>query len=262
MNKLKWGFIGTGNLVASLIHGGSEYFKKHNVLLYNPTTSKAEKLKDVCDGEVVLNLSDLKNCDIIVLGFKPQQFMTIHQDLKNAIGDKAVVISLLAAKDLQEIKNIFPKAGRVMTNTSCHYQKGISIFYAPNWENKMKNEIKNAFAQFSYVHEVDDEKKLDYLTLIIGSGPAIFFEFINYFENFIIKNGFDKNTSKELLLNLLAGVHAQLEHSPKEIADLIAQVTSKGGVTIEALKTMRENHIDQIMEKSIDNGLKRLGQLK
>jgi pyrroline-5-carboxylate reductase len=82
---------------------------------------------------------------------------------------------------------------------------------------------------------VDDEKKLDMVTAVSGSGPAYVFMFIEALIDGAVAVGLPRPTAEELALQTVYGSALYAQESPRSAADLRAMVTSPAGTTAAGL---------------------------
>jgi pyrroline-5-carboxylate reductase len=102
------------------------------------------------------------------------------------------------------------------------------------------------------------EKELEELTLLTGSGPALFYEFAK-----TLASSFTSLTDsdrEQLVKAVLQGSAASLNETSLE--SMIDAVTSKGGVTIAVLEEWRKKGLSDVLAGGVKNGMKRTEELK
>ena len=99
--------------------------------------------------------------------------------------------------------------------------------------------------------EVNQEKKIDFFTVMFGGGPAYIFSILEIFNEIIKNNGFSEKESL-LLLTLVEGVEKRIKKDSFNFKLSINQVASKGGTTEEALKVFsKKNILSSLINKAI-----------
>src|SRR5690606_5757630 len=93
------------------------------------------------------------------------------------------------------------------------------------------------------------------------SGPAYVFLFLKTLVDKLISWGIDEKSAKEMTINMFLGSVHMLNHSSEDISKLISQVTSKGGITIEAIRIYEENKLDLISSVALEAALNRSNEL-
>ena len=102
------------------------------------------------------------------------------------------------------------------------------------------------------------ENELEELTLLTGSGPALFYEFAK-----TLAGSFSSLTDserEEMVRAVLRGSAASVGN--ESLTQMIGDVTSKGGVTIAVLDEWRKSGLGQVLKSGIDAGVKRTEELK
>ena len=111
-------------------------------------------------------------------------------------------------------------------------------------------------------YEIKNEKLLDTVTAISGSGPAYFFLFLYVFESIANDLGFSKKYSRKLVFDTIEGAF-ELAKKEKNIRKLISSVSSKKGTTEAALKVLEKKNtgLYKLMKNAINAAKKRANNL-
>jgi pyrroline-5-carboxylate reductase len=142
---------------------------------------------------------------------------------------------------------------RAMPNTPALIGKGITGLFADAAVNTadraLAETICNAVGQAVWVHE---EKLMDAVTAVSGSGPAYVFAFLEAMQSSGEKLGLDSATARKLAYATLEGA-TQLAHNSDEHAGVLRErVTSKGGTTAAALDMLKQLDWHGALEKAIE----------
>jgi pyrroline-5-carboxylate reductase len=108
---------------------------------------------------------------------------------------------------------------------------------------------------------VDDERLLDPVTAVSGSGPAYVFWFIEQLAASGEKLGLPQDVSRKLAMHTVLGAAQLAAQSDKTPAELRKQVTSKGGTTEAALKVFEREKLAQGLAKALQAASRRGGEL-
>jgi pyrroline-5-carboxylate reductase len=260
------GVIGCGNMAQAIVKGMKNEFQNLNFLTYTPTYTRAKSLAKDVQGRAVKELSEMAAADILIIACKPQQFNDLVQQLKGLFDlSQKHIVSIMASISIESIMSRLAadKVTRVMPNTPSLLQEGISLIYHnESVDQSERDKIEKYFSACSKIYPMESEKTFDEVTTITGSGPAYVFEFA---KSLMKKNnsfGVDEGTSQEMIVQLFRGALALMEkNQDKPLQELIDQVTSKGGVTIEAIKMYREKELDHITSQAIDKAIARSHEL-
>lgn len=99
-----------------------------------------------------------------------------------------------------------------------------------------------------------EERHLDAVTAIAGSGPAYVYRYIEAMEKAAQKVGLDKETAKALILQTMAGATDMLLQSGKQPEKLRKEITSPGALQRQAFALYRT----PALKKRLFTVLKRL----
>ena len=98
---------------------------------------------------------------------------------------------------------------------------------------------------------------MDFFTAFFGGGPAYLSFFLGILSKILIKKGFNKKDSKELVLILANGTLEILGKS-FDFNDLIKKVASKNGTTEKALNFLKiDNDLSLLITQAIYKAEKR-----
>ncbi len=249
----KFGILGTGKMGRVLavglhrVHAGFEFF------LYNPTAEKSQKLAEDVQGTQILSLDQLPNLDIVLIACRPQQFNDLAQALKGRLKGDEVVLSIMAAIPTSTLaaKLGVTKIVRMMPNTPNKIELGVNLFYfTPTIGLPERTQILNAFAQFSSVFNLEKEDQLDICTAFTGSGPALIFEWARLMIEILTERGIAHEDANKMVIQTFLGSATLLATDGQSPAELKQQVSSRGGVTIEALRIFEEAKMKEIIERA------------
>lgn len=107
---MKYGFIGLGNMATAIIKGmcKSGDFDSTMIYGYNRTKAKTTKLATSYGIQATSSIAAImSNCDIIILGVKPQMLPDVLPELKNIYMTITSLFPLLQAKILHIYKIIY-----------------------------------------------------------------------------------------------------------------------------------------------------------
>ncbi len=248
--KYKLGFIGCGNMAKAIINGllDSNLLSSKDIFISTPSISAPyREVPFTNDNKEVTSV-----CEYVVLAVKPQIFKTISADLAN-IKCKCV-ISIMAGVNTDTIARVCNcnQVIRIMPNTPCSIGEGVSAITSLNADEDSKT--------ISKVVRVE-EKYFDAVTSISGSGPAYVYYFIKAMIDGGVKGGLSFDQSKELTIATMIGASKMVANSSEELDVLIQKVCSKGGTTIQAIDTFKENFVDRSIIEGIDKCRKRSEEL-
>ena len=257
-------FIGGGNmgraLISGLINNG---FEPNQISVVEANATTALKLYEDFGVQGIGALEqiafDFSKNNVVVMAIKPQDFNVVAKGLasklKHASAPGPLILSIAAGIRLKDMSRWLDheRCVRAMPNTPALIGKGITGLFADTAVNHadraLVETICKAVGQSVWVSE---EKLMDAVTAVSGSGPAYVFAFIEAMQSAGEKLGLDPATARKLAYATLEGA-TQLAHNSEEHAGTLRErVTSKGGTTAAALDVMKQHGWNEILEKAID----------
>jgi pyrroline-5-carboxylate reductase len=259
---MKIAFLGGGNMAGALLGGLlAKGYDRRSLSVIEVSAAARERLaaQHGVRASATPDAATME-ADVLVLAVKPQDMKSALNSLEGQAKGK-LVISIAAGVRIDALSRWLAghrKLVRCMPNTPALIGAGIAALYAVPEVNA--DERKKAATVLGAVGEVvwvEDERLLDPVTAVSGSGPAYVFWFIEQLAASGIKLGLSEEVSRKLALHTVLGaakLAAQSESSP---AELRKQVTSKGGTTEAALKVFEQEKLAERMMKALEAASRR-----
>jgi pyrroline-5-carboxylate reductase len=262
------GIIGCGNMAQAIVVGYANQKSEVDFLTYTPSYFRAEELAKLVNGKATKDLSDFEAAKTIVIACKPQQLNALVENIIKAkldLRDKHI-ISILAATSIEVLKEKLKvyRVSRVMPNIPCLVRKGMSLIIhsleVPVVDAKF---VADFFTACGEVAIMSSEKLFDQVTTVSGSGPAYVFLFAQTMTEKLISWGINEDEARKITVQLFCGSsQLMLNQNEKSISELISSVTSKGGVTIEAIKSFERNNLSNLTSSALDAAFLRSEEIK
>ncbi|MDH5415456.1 MAG: pyrroline-5-carboxylate reductase [Flavobacteriaceae bacterium] len=257
--------IGCGNMATPIV---KSIYAKHSDIqfhTYTPTHTRALQLAQAVNGTHHQELSSLQKekINFWLIACKPQQLSNLATDLGKDFKSQNI-ISILAATSIEKLKQSFDteKVVRIMPNTPSLVGQGISLMLSSdNVDQSEQKLIYDFFTACGLVIKLANEKEFDQLTVFTGSGPGYIFRFAQAYAAKLKEMGHDQKLIRLLLNQLFVGSSALMNSSSDSFEAMVHNVSSKGGVTIEAINIFNRHDLDEIVSQSIDSALKRSDEL-
>ena len=180
---------------------------------------------------------------------KPTDSTDLIKNLRNNILSKHVVMSFVAGLSIKKISKIIGSKYtivRVMPNIFMSSGNSATALFSNRSDKTFRNSVRKLFGYFGVVVWMENEKKLDFFTAMLGGGPAYFLFILSCFSDLLKQNGFRSQEAIVLLETLIKGVLVEIKSNKFNFQKSINQVASKGGTTEEALKVFSKN--DQLFK--------------
>lgn len=254
---IKIGFIGAGNMASALVGG----------LLAKGITPKSLALADSQAQQLHIfaqqgmfistnNIDVVERADVLVLAVKPQVMADVLKPLVNIVQQKKPLIISIAAGISVESLNRWLGGNlsivRAMPNTPALVQTGATGLYANDLVSvEQRQQTEAILGAVGLSLWVEEERLIDSVTAVSGSGPAYFFYVMEAMINAGKELGLDEKTARALTLQTALGSAQMAITSDEPPAELRKRVTSKGGTTERAIATFDEANMQQIFSQAL-----------
>jgi pyrroline-5-carboxylate reductase len=198
-------------------------------------------------------VSLLATADTVVLACKPQQLAGLDPRLADLTAGR-LVISILAGKRLARLAQTFPRTRnlvRAMPNTPGQIGAGITGWCALRplsaADRDLVDTVLGALGQAIEL----EEKQLDAVTAVSGSGPAFVFEFVAAMREGGVAAGLPRDVAAQLAQATALGSARLLAETRAEPEALRDQVTSPRGTTFAGLQRMAARGFRDTIKETI-----------
>ena len=252
-NKTVIGFIGAGNMAYALINGllNNGYDSK-NIKASDPNNKLLQKR------EAELNITTFSNnsslievCDIIVFAVKPQVLSEVCLELRDNIKPNHLFISIVAGIRVNDINRWLGgnySLVRTMPNTPALMQHGVTGLFPNELVNdEQKALVTTILSSVGDCFWVNEERLIDAITAISGSGPAYFFLLMQSMTQAGMALGLDEKTAQELSVQTGLGASMMATKSGKDPITLRTNVTSPNGTTQAAIEYFQDQNFEGIV---------------
>lgn len=253
---MKITFIGGGNMAVALIGGlKKQGFSAAGIQVVEPAEAARARLTDAFGIRCApaIDAAALA-CEVLVLAVKPQQMREAVAPLVGHLHDQ-LVVSIAAGLRLTDIGRWLGghrRLVRTMPNTPALIGAGITGLYAdPSVDAEGRAVADKILGAVGRTAWIDDEKDMDAVTAVSGSGPAYVFYFIEALESAARQLGFAEEAARTLAIETFLGAARLAEGSDDPVAVLRQRVTSKGGTTEAALKSFDADHVREAIERGV-----------
>jgi pyrroline-5-carboxylate reductase len=254
---MKVAIIGCGNMGMAFANSFIQYnlVQKADLLLVEKNQERGLQLQEQKSGIVVDTISSkISQADLIILSVKPQDYPAVSLDLKSYINMSQVVLSIMAGIPIAQIQSSLSHdlVIRAMPNTPALLGMGMTAFAAAEQVGLSDiRKVENLINSTGRAVFLEDEKLLDAVTGLSGSGPAYFFYLIKSMIDAGVAMGFDPAMSSLLVKQTMLGSYHLMQTSDKTLDELIQAVASKGGTTEAALRVFQEKLVGEGLQQGI-----------
>jgi len=211
------------------------------------------------------NVRAVADAQIVILAVKPQTMKRVLNEIKDAVREDHLVITLAAARTTRFIEEILQKAipvVRAMPNTPCLVNAGMTVLCPGRYATKEHIEIaREIFASVGLVAVIDNEELMDAVTALSGSGPAYAYIMIEALAEGGVKVGLPRSLSTVLAAQSLLGAAKMVLETGEHPAKLKDEVTTPAGVTIDGIMALEDGGIRVTLIKTVDRATEKSKEL-
>ncbi|WP_273123364.1 pyrroline-5-carboxylate reductase [Metabacillus sp. HB246100] len=261
------GFIGAGSMaeamVAGLIKNGM--FNPSDIVVAN--RSNRERLQHFEKMYGVLTTQDkeelAKETSIIVLAMKPKDVREGVNGLQNHIHSH-LILSVLAGVSTDTISLLLGKELpiiRAMPNTSAAVRKSATAIAANAYVTEEQLEYSRCLFNAIGICKIVEEKQLDAVTGLSGSGPAYVYYVVEAMEKAAVELGLEADIARDLIVQTLVGASKMIATSDKHPSQLRKEVMSPNGTTEAGINVLKEHHFEEVLISCIKRASERSNEL-
>jgi pyrroline-5-carboxylate reductase len=193
--------------------------------------------------------------EVIILAIKPQQADGVLDLIKPVVTPDKLVISIMAGIPSSKIEATLASGCRVvraMPNTPALISAGATAVCSGRKASSDDLDFAlQIFAQIGTTVSVE-EKLMDAVTGLSGSGPAYVFTFIEALADAGVKNGLPRAVAAQLAVQTVLGSARMVSETGEHPALLKEKVTSPGGTTIAALHALENGSFRGVVMNAVD----------
>ena len=225
------------------------------MLFRSQTRTLLQKETGICLTAENAEVAD--RAEVIFLGVKPAMVLPVLQELSDKLQSKAV-ISLAGGVRISSMeKTANGRFMRALTNTPsaiCRAATGIARGSRTTTEDV--DLATNIFGAIGVVVEVE-EKQIDAVTALSGSGPAFVYTMIEALAKGGTKMGLPAEVALKLAAQTVLGAAALVQESKMPPEELVKMVVTPGGTTAAGLATMEKLGTSESLIAAVEAATKR-----
>ena len=250
--------VGFGNMGQALVRGWLDRGRAASrIIVVDPVPAARAVAADLgvtaaADVDGVKRAAD----DVVVLAVKPNQVAAVLPACARRATAGTVLLSIAAGKTSAQLGAGLGAGAavvRAMPNTPAAVGQGMTALVANKAvtaaQRTLCTELLSAVGAVAWL---DDERQMDAVTGVSGSGPAYVFLFIECLERAAVEVGLDPQLAKQLALATVAGAGAYAAAADASAAELRRRVTSPNGTTQAALDVLLgKPGLDELVTRAV-----------
>lgn len=244
------GMLGAGQMARALAAGfvRAGLLKAEQIVASDPVAAAREAFAAQVPGARIVgsNAEVAGAADVLFLAVKPQQMQVVLAELQSHLVARHLVVSIAAGVRIAQIEKGLASSGRgesvrvvrVMPNTPCLVGESASAYCGgaatTAADLKLVDELLSSVGKAFPV----EEKQLDAVTGLSGSGPAFVYVLIEALSDGGVRMGLPRELAAALAAQTVFGSAKMVLSTGEHPAVLKDRVASPGGTTIAGLQAL------------------------
>ncbi|MBR0061925.1 MAG: pyrroline-5-carboxylate reductase [Selenomonadaceae bacterium] len=240
----KVGFIGGGALAESIVRGISgKTFAASDIFISEIRAARCEELSARYGVNASTSADFVGEVDLLIVAVKPKDAEETFAALQNKIPTTTLITYTVAGLKLAKVEKLFSEhqIARIMPNVAVSVGESMTAYTLNKNAARAGDTIKNFWSTLGRAVEVE-EKLMDAVTGLSGSGPAYAFVMIDALSDGGVAAGLSRAMAIELAAQTLLGA-AKMVLAGEHPAVLRDKVTSPAGTTIEGVRVMERGGV-------------------
>ncbi len=255
-------FIGCGNMGTAMMQGilDSGLAKAADLT----GADRSEELLNTRKSELGISVTTdnkeaAEKANILILSVKPQFYEEVISEIKDAVRDDVIIITIAPGKTLSWTEEKFGrklKVIRMMPNTPALVKEGmIGLCANDKVTEKELDTVRELCSGFAKT-EVIPENLMDVVTAVSGSSPAYVFMFIEAMADAAVAGGMPRDKAYTFAAQAVLGSAKMVLETGKHPGELKDMVCSPAGTTIQAVRVLEakgfRSAVIECMEKCLE----------
>jgi pyrroline-5-carboxylate reductase len=210
------------------------------------------------------NLEAAQQADLILIGVKPFQVPDLMEQIKPALAPAKTIISFAASvktSAIEEAAGMEIAVVRAMPNTPAALGAGVTALCRGRFVSAEKMELAQRVFETVGRVVVVDEKHMDAVTGLSGSGPAYIYIIIEALAEAGVKVGLPRDVATQLAAQTAFGSAKMVLETGYHPALLKDAVTTPAGCTVDGILELEEGGLRVTLIKAVMRATERAHQL-
>jgi pyrroline-5-carboxylate reductase len=267
LKKAKIAILGGGAMGEAIIRGiiKGKVFSPQQITVSDVTAQRLKYLKDTYKIKPFTDNKKLvTDSSIIIIAVKPQVLPAVMKECCSVTDQTKLFISIAAGVKTEAISSLLSNKCRIirgMPNTAARVlESATALCTGPG---STYDDMKTAHKIFSALGKtvLVEEKFMDAVTGLSGSGPAYVFLFLEALIDAGVKVGLARAVASELASQTILGAAKLVTETLESATKLKEQVTSPGGTTISGLHVLEKGGFRGLIMDAVEAATQRSKEL-
>lgn len=210
------------------------------------------------------NLEAARQSDLILVGVKPFQVPDVIEQIKPALTPEKMIVSFAASvktRAIEEAAGHEIAVVRAMPNTPSALGAGVAALCRGRFVSAAQMELAERMFETVGRTVIVDEKHMDAVTGLSGSGPAYIYIIIEALAEAGVKVGLPRDIATQLAAQTAFGASKMVLETGYHPALLKDAVTTPAGCTIDGILELEEGGLRVTLIKAVMRATERARQL-
>lgn len=259
-------FIGAGNMAGAIVEGmlrGSAA-EPGDITMADVSAPRLAELAAKHGVRTSASNADaVRGADIVFLAVKPQQLAEAVAQAAGAFAAEQLVVSICAGVTTARLESMLPgRVVRVMPNLPALVGAGVAAVCRGSRATEADAETVCALLAGTGTVVRAEERQMDAVTGLSGSGPGYVFAFIEALEAAGLAQGFEPDAARRMAVGTVLGA-ATLAAARPDVppAEWRRRVSSPGGTTLAGLAAMEERGFPAAVDAAVRAATARSAEL-
>lgn len=261
------GFIGAGQMAKALAQGfvSRGLLPAGRIVACDPVIAARGSFGQIVPGAVLADTNEevVATADVVFLAVKPQSMPVVYGELAGKFSGSKLVVSIAAgvpiAKMTAGLKT--ERVARVMPNTPALVGQGASAYALGSGASAADGQLVGQLLGAVGTAFLVDEKLLDAVTGLSGSGPAFVYVMIEALADGGVKMGLPRDVALALAAQTVRGAAEMVIGTREHPAALKDKVASPGGTTIAGLAALEDRGLRAALIGAVEAATRRSAEL-
>lgn len=249
--------VGAGKMGEALIHGliSKKTLDSDNIFVAEISNERREyislRYNVKCSGDVT---EFVQKCNLIIIAVKPKDVKDVAETMSRFVTLRHLIVTLAAGVSTGFLSRILGSGIpiiRAMPNIAVLVGEGmVALAKGPNSSADQMALAEKIFSSVGRVVPVD-EKYMDAVTGLSGSGPAYIYTVIEALSDGGVKVGLDRALATFLAAQTTLGAAKMVLETKEHPAKLRDKVATPGGTTVEGLLQLEKSKVREAIIKAV-----------
>jgi pyrroline-5-carboxylate reductase len=267
MPDIKVAVLGAGKMGGILLQAflKNNLFGKDQISGTVQHADRAQALSAQFGVEVgVDNVEAAREADVILLGVKPIQVPALVNLIRPVLNEKKLIVSIAASvktRSIEDAAGVDLGVIRAMPNTPAMISAGVTALCAGRFCTPEQMAVAMRIFQTVGRAVVVDEKHMDAVTGLSGSGPAFLYIIIEALAEAGVNVGLPRDVATLLAAQTTLGSARMVLETGYHPALLKDAVTTPAGCTVDGILELEEGGLRVTLIKAVKRATQRAAEL-